>query len=154
MESKSFGNKNRLNRLKWSDLYSDSLPTLPIFLPVSYNISKGLPAISSPYFYDVPERLNYYSILDQLAKEGKNNNAESECHPEPDVSYDQCQRYCGQLQLYGWWCVRQWPFGIAGQYIPIDVQHQRQNFSPVKRLFSLPWRTEELKLPRKSSHHN
>ncbi|MBK6364435.1 MAG: hypothetical protein IPF52_13435 [Saprospiraceae bacterium] len=153
MESKSFGNKNRLNRLKWSDLYSDSLPTLPIFLPVSYNISKGLPAISSPYFYDVPERLNYYSILDQLAKEGKTITLSqsvtlSQMFPMISASaiVDRSNYMDGGVYDNG-------PFESLDNIYQL-TSSIRDRISPGKKLFSLPWRTEELKLPRKSSHHN
>ncbi|MBK8623343.1 MAG: patatin-like phospholipase family protein [Saprospiraceae bacterium] len=71
LESRSFDNNAKLRKLQWSDMYRDTLPELPIFMPVTYNVSKGLPGISSPYQYDVPEYKNYYSVLDQLAQKGK-----------------------------------------------------------------------------------
>ncbi|MBK6498215.1 MAG: hypothetical protein IPG00_08630 [Saprospiraceae bacterium] len=49
--SKTIANNNLeiLKKMQWSDWYKDEHATLPIFLPISYNISLGKPSISSPY---------------------------------------------------------------------------------------------------------
>ncbi|MBK8827814.1 MAG: hypothetical protein IPO26_14190 [Saprospiraceae bacterium] len=53
------------------DWYKDEHATLPIFLPISYNISLGKPSISSPYKNDIHSNFDYHSILDSL--KSKNN---------------------------------------------------------------------------------
>ncbi len=71
--SKTIANNNLeiLKKMQWSDWYKDDHATLPIFLPISYNISLGKPSISSPYKNDIHSNFDYHSILDSL--KSKNN---------------------------------------------------------------------------------
>lgn len=71
--SKTIANNNLeiLKKMQWSDWYKDEHATLPIFLPISYNISLGKPSISSPYKNDIHSNFDYHSILDSL--KSKNN---------------------------------------------------------------------------------
>jgi hypothetical protein len=64
-------NPDILKSMQWHDWYKDSIPSLPIFLPITYNVSVGKPAVSSPYTNDVYNPSNYYPILDSLKQKNK-----------------------------------------------------------------------------------
>lgn len=74
--SKTIGQSDGVSQLEspWSKLYPDTgTNTLPLFFPVSYNISRAGKAVSSPYSFDIPvsSRGTYYSLYDTLSSNGK-----------------------------------------------------------------------------------
>lgn len=54
----------------WSSVYRKA-DELPIFIPVSYNVSMAMKAVSSPYSYNLTDRSLTYSIQDELFKSGE-----------------------------------------------------------------------------------
>lgn len=53
----------------WSSVYNLQNPHFPVFIPVTYNISKSTKAVSSPYRFDlgqIQSKSTFYSILDTL----------------------------------------------------------------------------------------
>lgn len=67
-------NTNTLLEATWSRMYPDSgSNNLPLFFPVTYNVSRGSKAVSSPYSFNIPvsSPATYYSLYDSLAKTGR-----------------------------------------------------------------------------------
>lgn len=58
----------------WSKIYPDrDTAALPLFFPVTYNVSRGSKGVSSPYAFNIPVSSpgTYYSLYDSLSKTGK-----------------------------------------------------------------------------------
>lgn len=74
--SKMITEKNTTSVLEatWSKQYPDTgAGRLPLFFPVSYNVSRGSKVVSSPYAFNITVNSprTYYSLYDSLGKTGK-----------------------------------------------------------------------------------